>query len=225
MKTLLALALLAAAASPALAQSQDDSDLSRTQEIIRKAFEASKSQAAAKKAAAPKKPKVYAKKKRLSDVVDRLRRDGIQGALPGGVETRSYAVDGVPDAKGGFVSNALTLFQKMAPVTSENGRVTYTVLRHDILGLKAESRRFEKLKEGRGRITVWTFHIAPDGEIVGAVRNVAEGPSPADGTVVPDPAQGGVIKQENVEPHAKSALDAWWAFQKVIPWLGIVVEA
>lgn len=221
---LAALALALALVAPAFAQVPVDKD---QMDALKAAMEAHKKAQAKKKADEAKKPKIMADRKVIDNVVDRLSRDGEESEVEGapGLVARSYFINGQEDAKKNFANHAITLIERpMASPANEEGTVHYTVMRKALISLQATRQTFTHLKDGKAEVVVWTWGIDLEGRIMACTRATMTGKIVGPKTIDTDPKSGGTTKQEHLEPSAPGVLDAWKKMEKIVPFMGRLIE-
>ena len=227
MKTLrAALVLLPALVAGAAAQVPLDPEQKEQLEALKKQLEAEKKKQAGKKAA-PAAPKVMADQKVIRDVADRLTKDGEEGAIAGmpGLVARTYHVNGEPDQKGFFANHVITLIERpMASPTSEDGSITYLVMRKELIQLQATRQTYTPLKDGKAKVEVWSWRVELDGEITACTKTTMIGKVIAPRTIDLDPAHGGSSREEKVAPSDAAAKASWGKIEKALPFMGRFLE-
>lgn len=220
MKNLIALAaLISLAASAASAQTFGD----MLQEEMAKQLAGKKAPAAQKAAA----PKAKADRKAIQTLVDRLDKDGEDGATEDGWEAKSYILNGSPDKSGSFSNFSVSLIEKELPppTAGDNEMITYTVMRKVLSHIQGAMQTYTPMPQGKAKVEMWEYAVSLDGEITTAVKTTMIGKVVAPGTIDIDPKDPQGRVQQNLVPSAAKTLETWKTMEKKFLTMGRLIEA
>lgn len=219
MKNLIAVAALISLASAASAQSFGD----LLQQEMAKTL-TDKKAAAAQKAAAPK---AMADKKAIDTLVDRLDKDGEDGAAEDGWQAKSYILNGNPDKSGSFTNFSVSLIEKeLAPPTvGDNEMITYTVMRKVLSHLQGAMHVYTPLPGGKAKVDIYEYAVSLDGEITQAVKTTVTGKVVGPRDIDVDPKDPKARVQQNLVPSAPKTIEVWKTMEKRFLTMGRLIEA
>lgn len=172
------------------------------------------------------KPKVKTDPAAVRTLVDRLERDGEDGATEDGWETKTYTENGRPDRAGSFRNFSVSVIRKsLPPPTNEEGTVSFTVMRWVVSHIQGSMQVFTKLPNGRAKIEQWDFAVDVDGTITAVQKTTAQGKQTAPDTIEVDPNDKSGHTEQQLAPSAPGVLDTWKTMERKFLRMGRLYEA